>query len=109
VKFWAGLLSHAAFAGSIAPQNEKTIAPVKPFLDSYKLTVDWTTLDGYFRRLEKQGTPLNLGTYVGSAQVREAVIGDDDRAPTAEELEQMKSLVEQAMKDGALGISSALT
>jgi len=94
--------------GSIAPQNEKTIAPQKPFLDHYKLMVDWTTLDGYFRRLEKQGTPLNIGTYVGSAQVREAVIGDDDRAPTPAELEQMKSLVEQAMKDGALGISSAL-
>src|SRR2546427_9823297 len=54
--------------GSIAPQNEKTIAPQKLFLDQYKLTVDWTTLDGYFRRLEKQGTPLNIGTYVGSAQ-----------------------------------------
>jgi len=94
--------------GSIAPQNEKTIVPQKPFLDKYKLTIDWTTLDGYFRRLEKQGTPLNIGTYVGSAQVREAVIGDDDRAPTPAELDQMKSLVEQAMKDGALGISSAL-
>jgi N-acyl-D-amino-acid deacylase len=94
--------------GSIAPQNEKTIAPMKPFLDHYKLTIDWTTLDGYFKRLEKQGTPLNIGTYVGSAQIREAVIGDDDRAPTPAELEQMKSLVEQAMKDGALGISSAL-
>jgi len=94
--------------GSIAPQNEKTIAPQKSFLDQYKLTVDWTTLDGYFRRLEKQGTPLNIGTYVGSAQIREAVIGDDDRAPTAAELDQMKLLVEQAMKDGALGISSAL-
>jgi N-acyl-D-amino-acid deacylase len=94
--------------GSIAPQNEKTLAPQKTFLDQYKLTVDWTTLDGYFRRLEKQGTPLNIGTYVGSAQVREAVIGDDDRAPTPAELEQMKSLVEQAMKDGALGVSSAL-
>ncbi len=94
--------------GSIAPQNEKTIAPQKPFLDQYKLTVDWTTLDGYFRRLEKQGTPLNIGTYVGSAQVREAVIGDDDRPPTSAELDQMKSLVEQAMKDGALGLSSAL-
>src|SRR5712691_11136552 len=94
--------------GSIAPQNEKTIAPLKPSLDHYKLTIDWTTLDGYFRRLEKQGTPLNIGTYVGSAQVREAVIGDDDRAPTPPELEQMKSLVEQAMKDGALGLSSAL-
>jgi dihydroorotase/N-acyl-D-amino-acid deacylase len=94
--------------GSIAPQNEKTIAPQKPFLDHYKLTIDWTTLDGYFRRLEKQGTPLNIGTYVGSAQIREAVIGDDNRAPTPAELDQMKSLVEQAMKDGALGLSSAL-
>jgi D-alanyl-D-alanine carboxypeptidase/D-alanyl-D-alanine-endopeptidase (penicillin-binding protein 4) len=94
--------------GSIAPQNEKTLAPLKPFLDQFKFTVDWTTLDGYFRRLEKQGTPLNIGTYVGSAQVREAVIGDDDRAPTPAELEQMKALVEQAMKDGALGVSSAL-
>ncbi len=94
--------------GSIAPQNEKTLAPLKPFLEQFHFTVDWTTLDGYFRRLEKQGTPINIGTYVGSAQVREAVIGDDDRAPTPAELVQMESLVEQAMKDGALGISSAL-
>jgi N-acyl-D-amino-acid deacylase len=94
--------------GSIAPQNEKTLAPLKPFLDQFKFTVDWTTLDGYFRRLEKQGTPINIGTYVGSAQVRQAVIGDDDRAPTPAELTQMESLVEQAMKDGALGVSSAL-
>jgi N-acyl-D-amino-acid deacylase len=93
---------------SIAPQNEKTIAPLKPTLDLYKLSIDWTTLDGYFRRLEKQGTPLNIGTYVGAAQVREAVIGDDNREPTAAELEQMKALVEQAMKEGAFGISTAL-
>jgi len=94
--------------GSIAPQNEKTIEPLKPMLDHYKFTLDWTTLDQYARRLEKQGTPLNIGTYVGSAQIREAIIGDDDRAPTAAELAQMQALVEQAMKDGALGISSAL-
>ena len=94
--------------GSVAPQNAKTLAPLKPYLDHYHLTVDWTTLDGYFHRLEKDGTPLNLGTYVGAAQVREAVIGDYDRPPTAAELEQMKSLVAQAMKDGALGISTAL-
>lgn len=94
--------------GSIAPQNEKTISPMKSTLDQYKFKVDWTTLDGYFRRLEKQGTPLNIGTYVGAAQVREAVIGDDNRPPTLVELEQMKALVEQAMKDGAFGISTAL-
>ena len=94
--------------GSIAPQNEKTISPMRSVLDHYKLNVDWTTLDGYFRRLEKKGTPLNIGTYVGAAQVREAVIGDDDRPPTPAELDQMKALVEQAMKDGAFGISTAL-
>ena len=94
--------------GSIAPQTDKTLAPMKPFLDQYHLTIDWTTLDGYFRRLAKSGTPLNIGTYVGAAQVREAVIGDDDRAPTPAELEQMKSMVADAMKDGALGISTAL-
>ncbi|MGH9742861.1 MAG: D-alanyl-D-alanine carboxypeptidase/D-alanyl-D-alanine endopeptidase, partial [Candidatus Acidiferrum sp.] len=47
--------------GSIAPQDEKTLAPMKPMLDHFHFTVDWTTLDGYFRRLEKQGTPLNIG------------------------------------------------
>jgi PBP4 family serine-type D-alanyl-D-alanine carboxypeptidase len=94
--------------GSIAPQNEKTLAPLAPFLANYHLTIDWTTLDGYFRRLEKDGTPINLGTYVGAAQVRESVIGDDDRAPAAVELGQMEALVAQAMKDGALGISTAL-
>ena len=94
--------------GSIAPQDDLTLAPLKPFLDQFHFTIDWTTLDGYFQRLEKQGTPLNIGTYVGAAQVREAVIGDVDRAPTPEELDRMKSLVAQAMKDGALGISTAL-
>ena len=94
--------------GSIAPQNVKTLAPLKPMLDNYHLTVDWTTLDAYFRRLEKEGTPLNIGTYVGAAQIREDVIGDDDRAPTSAELDEMRSLVAQSMKDGALGISTAL-
>jgi len=93
---------------SVAPQNEKTLAALKPLLDQYHLTIDWTTLDGYFRRLEKQGTPLNLGTYVGAEQVRRAVIGFEDRDPTAEELQQMKSLVAQAMQDGALGVSTSL-
>lgn len=94
--------------GSIAPQDDLTLKPLKPFLDQYHLTVDWTTLDGYFERLQKGGTPLNLGTYVGAAQVREAVLGDVDRPPTPAELDKMKSLVAQAMQEGALGISTAL-
>src|SRR6266436_4774274 len=94
--------------GSIAPQTDLTLAPLQPVLDHYQLKVDWATLDGYFDRLKKVGTPLNIGTYVGAAQVREAVLGDVDRPPTPEELEKMKALVAQAMQQGAFGISTAL-
>jgi len=94
--------------GSAAPQDRLTLAPLAPFLKQYHLTIDWTDLDGYFRRLERTGTPLNLATYVGAAQVREAVIGDDNRAPTPVEMERMKSLVAEAMRQGASGISTAL-
>ena len=94
--------------GSIAPQNDLTLAALQPVLEHYKLKVDWTTLDGYFQRLEKSGTPLNIGTYVGAAQIREAVLGEVDRTPTPAELDKMKSLVAEAMQDGAFGISSAL-
>ncbi len=94
--------------GSIAPQNALTIAAAQPSLDPYHLKIDWTTLDDYWHRLAKKGTPINIGTYVGAAQVREAVLGDVNRAPTPEELEKMKALVEQAMQQGALGISTAL-
>jgi dihydroorotase/N-acyl-D-amino-acid deacylase len=108
-KLAQGITSEITGEGqSIAPQNDKTLTPIKPELDKYKLNADWTTLDGYFTRLEKQGTPINLGTYVGAAQVREAVLGDDDRAPTPAELDQMRTLVAQAMKDGAMGVSTAL-
>jgi N-acyl-D-aspartate/D-glutamate deacylase len=51
---------------------------------------------------------VNLATFVGATQVREYVIGFDDRPPTAAELEQMKQLVAQAMRDGALGLSTSL-
>lgn len=93
---------------SIAPQNAQTLAPQKSMLDRYHLTVDWTTLDGYFQRLRSTGTPLNIGTYVGATQIREAVLGEVNRAPNATEIEQMKKLVTEAMCDGALGVSSAL-
>ena len=94
--------------GSIAPQNALTIAAAQPSLDPYHLKIDWSTLDQYWERLAKKGTPINIGTYVGAAQVREAVLGDVNRAPTAQELEKMKALVEQAMQQGALGVSTAL-
>lgn len=108
-KLSQGITSEITGEGqSAAPQDERTLAQLKPFMDEYHLTIDWTDLNGYFDRLEKSGTPLNLGTYVGAAQVREAVIGDDDRAPTPDELKQMEDLVAQAMQQGAMGVSTAL-
>lgn len=93
---------------SIAPQNALTLSQLQLNLDRYHLQVDWTTLDGYFNRLEKSGTPLNIGTYVGAAQIREWVLGDVDRAPSPEELAKMKALVAEAMEQGAFGISTSL-
>ncbi|HET9792671.1 MAG TPA: D-aminoacylase, partial [Candidatus Angelobacter sp.] len=46
--------------GSIAPQNARTLAPQAPALELYHLKIDFTDLAGYFTRLEKQGTPINL-------------------------------------------------
>lgn len=93
---------------SIAPINERQIKEQEGFLRRFNLKVDWRTLDEYFKRLEKQGTGVNFATFVGATQVREYVIGYEDRAPTKDELEQMKRLVAEAMRDGALGLSSSL-
>jgi dihydroorotase/N-acyl-D-amino-acid deacylase len=92
---------------SIAPINERQIKEQEDFLKRFNLTIDWRTLDQYFKRLEKQGSGVTLGTFVGATQVREYVIGYDDRAPTAQELDQMKKLVAGAMLDGALGLSTS--
>ncbi|HYL97324.1 MAG TPA: amidohydrolase family protein, partial [Blastocatellia bacterium] len=94
--------------GSIAPLNDYTKKQIEPFLKHYKITADWNTLGQYFDRLQRSGTAINLATYVGAAQVRQCILHDDDRAPTAAELEQMRKLVAQAMQDGAMGVSTAL-
>ncbi|HEX5876202.1 MAG TPA: D-aminoacylase [Pyrinomonadaceae bacterium] len=93
---------------SIAPINERQIKEQQDFLKRFNLTIDWRTLDEYFKRIEKQGTGVNLGTFVGATQVREYVIGYEDRKPTPQDLDQMKKLVADAMRDGALGVSSSL-
>jgi N-acyl-D-amino-acid deacylase len=93
---------------SIAPINEAQIKEQDDFNKRYGLSIDWRTLDQYFKRVEKQGMGLNLGTFVGATQVREYVVGFDNRPPSAAELEQMKKLVADAMQDGALGLSTSL-
>src|SRR5438309_3869869 len=94
--------------GSIAPLNDAILAADRVGYDHYGITVDWRTLGEYFARLQKQGMGINLASYVGATQVRRMVLGDDDRQPTAAELEQMKQLVRTAMQQGAVGVSTSL-
>lgn len=76
----------------------------------YGVKIDWETLGQYFDRLERDGISVNVASYVGSLQVRICVMGaETSREPTPAETRQMKQLVRQAMEEGALGLSSALT
>ncbi len=94
--------------GSAAPLNAAILAADRSSYQHYGITPDWTTFAGFFARLEKQGIGINMASYVGATQVRRMVIGDDNRAPSAAELEQMRALVRSAMQDGAVGLSTAL-
>ncbi len=68
----------------------------------------WNSLDGYFGELERRGTAINLGTYVGTSSVREAIMGLASRNPTATEMSQMGALIDSAMRDGAVGLGTGL-
>lgn len=92
---------------SPAPVNEK-IQKFEELRHIPKEEVDWTTMDGYFKRLEKQGASLNVIMLVGHGTVRCYVMGDEARAPTSLEMEKMKMLVRAAMEDGAAGLSTGL-
>ena len=108
-KIYQGITSEiTGEGGSAAPLNDALVASDKFGWDYLHLTPDWRTFRQYFARLEKQGMGINLGSYVGATQVRRVVLGDDDRQPTPEQLEQMKALVGDAMKDGAVGVSTSL-
>ena len=62
----------------------------------------------YFAGLEKSGISINFGSYFSETQARAAVLGNDSRAPTPEELERMKAIMEVAMRSGAMGMTTAL-
>jgi len=98
--------------------ESQTVAPLKgAVLEEYKeeakrrtgVDVDWTTLDGYFRRLGKSGTSINIASSISPQQVRQAVVGFQDRPPTKAEIDQMTQHVTQAMQEGAVNLSTAFT
>lgn len=108
-KIFQGITTEITGEGSsVAPLNDAIIKADHVSYEHYKITPDWRTLRQYFARLEKQGMGINLATYVGATQVRRMVLGDDNVQPTPAQLEQMKSLVRDAMHDGAVGVSTSL-
>ena len=94
--------------GSAAPVNDDMLSEDRAAYAHYGITPDWHTFREYFARIDKQGMGINLASYVGATSVRRMVLGDADVQPTPEQLEQMKRLVDDAMRDGAVGVSTAL-
>jgi N-acyl-D-amino-acid deacylase len=68
----------------------------------------WTTFSDYFSILERRGLGLNFATLVGHGNIRASVIGYNDRHPSKEEMRKMEVLLEDALKDGAVGMSTGL-
>jgi len=108
-KIYQGITTEVTGEGSsAAPQNEAIIGQLDTTYKHLQINPDWRTLRQYFARLEKQGIGINLASYVGATQVRAMVLGFDDRQPSAAQLEQMTVLVREAMRDGAVGVSTSL-
>jgi dihydroorotase/N-acyl-D-amino-acid deacylase len=86
---------------AMAAEAERTKPPGYP-------DVTWRSLDNFMKVIEKRGSAINFAFYIGAANPREIVIGDADRPPTPEELKKMEAIVDEAMKQGATGMSTAL-
>src|SRR6476646_4788069 len=108
-KIFQGITTEITGEGnSVAPLNDAMLASDRAGYEHYHITPDWRTLRQYFGRLEKQGIGINLASYVGATSVRRMVLGDANVQPTAAQLDEMKDLVRQGMRDGAVGLSTAL-
>jgi len=92
--------------GSPAPLSERTKARAARRMSEED--IDWTTMAGYFDRLERHGIAQNMATLVGHGTVRDHVMYGNHSAPTQDQLDEMKDLVREAMRAGAVGLSTGL-
>jgi N-acyl-D-amino-acid deacylase len=93
---------------SMGPLNAKMKQEAQQGQSDIKYKVEWNTLGQYLQFLEKKGVSCNIASFVGATTLRNYVIGEDNRAPTATELDSMRALVRQAMEEGAMGVGSSL-
>lgn len=93
---------------SMGPLNARMKKEMQDDQPVFQFDVNWNTLGEYMHSMEKRGISCNIASFVGATTIRTNVIGEDNRDPTAAELERMKQLVKQAMEEGALGVGSSL-
>jgi len=93
---------------SMGPVNDRVREHLLHQQTDIKFDIKWNTLAEYLRYLETRGVSCNVASFIGATTIRENVIGFDDRAPTAQELDQMRELVRKEMEAGALGIGTSL-
>lgn len=93
---------------SMGPFNETMKRDIAADQDDIQYEVTWTTLGEYLDYLERKGVSTNVASFVGATTVRIHELGYENRAPTKAELDNMRSLVRQAMEEGAMGVGSSL-
>ena len=93
---------------SVVPVSEATKAERAAEISPWGVEIDWEDLDGYLDRLERQGTAINLGTWVGLSTLRVWGVGWEERPATPAELDSMRAALARAMEAGAFGLSSGL-
>jgi len=93
---------------SMGPLNEVMKTSIRDQMRDYTFDITWTTLGQYLEALEQKGVSCNVASFVGATTLREHALGMENKAPTGEQMENMKELAKQAMEEGALGIGSSL-
>ncbi len=93
---------------SWGPVNAAIKKRMKAEQADLRYEIEWTTLGDFLYFLQRKGVSQNVASFLGATTVREHVLGLDNRKPTAEEMQRMRDLVERSMREGALGIASAL-
>lgn len=93
---------------SAGPLNEHMKQELLERQSDIKYDISWTSLSEYLEYLEVKGVSCNVASFLGATSVRIHTLAYEDRKPTTGEMETMKVLVDQAMREGALGVASAL-
>src|SRR5438876_746029 len=93
---------------SMGPVNDRVREHMLREQSDIKYDIKWNTLADYLKYLESRGISCNVASFLGATTVREYVIGFQDKAPTPQQLDQMRDLVRKEMEAGALGIGTSL-